>query len=260
MEMIDSVSEHENGYVDYMLVKNGMLGLKLYEQITHYEAEMERAVRLIERGHAFKSRPEIRRLLGRLRTRTIRWRGRIAGLREQRASMVIEEEGLRARYREMCQVPRVKSVYMRGSELTIITDTLYGDDQHGNWHRIGAFQDSVDLEKYQSNSLGIDGVRWKNLDGTRASPYPWSKSRLHAPTQVHQDGTVYCLGTAKVPLITALDKADHVEVVSIMVRYAECRGADNEIEKWPLVPKEEVPEWYLTSAFGVTNVWECSDG
>lgn len=191
---------------------------------------------------------------GRLQTEKTRLLGQLNLIREKLPAST----GFEELYRQIRAVPMVRDLYINGisgPELVIITETLYGRSYESEWHRIGAFQISIDLidtvsdEKFPSSGE-IKSVRWKNLQGTvkcGAGPSGTSVGEWQSPMYINSKGHSVCFGMDRSMLKKTLAEQDWLTVAKIVVRYPECAGQSNAIVNWPKVDASEVPGWYLTN-------------
>ena len=182
-----------------------------------------------------KKRSRAMRLAGRLRT--------LMAEREHLHGLVVQE--CLESCRRLIATPRVLSIRIERPDIICVTDVLYGKDHQGAWHRIGPFKIWFDLINPIPSS-----IRWVNLEG----PKVIGKAAVHGPPNIYAiqntdvPGTVTCFGTeATLSLEHAAKGRDYETIISVAVRYPECRGADGNtcIEQWPVVPLEEVPLWYI---------------
>src|SRR3989344_164609 len=180
------------------------------------------------------------------RSRATRLAGMLRTLREEREQIrgLVEQE-CRESYRRLIATPRVLSIRIERPNIICVTDALYGKDFRGCWHRIGPFEIWFDLVNPIRSS-----IRWVNLEG----PKVIGRALVHGPPNIYaqeqtkEPGMVTCFGTEATDLLDAAAKArDYETILSVAVRYPECRGADGNkcIEQWPVVPLEEVPLWYI---------------
>ncbi|HEY4525105.1 MAG TPA: hypothetical protein VJL39_01945 [Candidatus Paceibacterota bacterium] len=189
---------------------------------------------------------KVLRKISKKRSRATRLAGMLRTLREEREQIrgLVEQE-CRESYRRLIATPRVLSIRIERPNIICVTDALYGKDFRGCWHRIGPFEIWFDLVNPIRSS-----IRWVNLEG----PKVIGRALVHGPPNIYaqektkEPGMVTCFGTEATDLLDAAAKArDYETILSVAVRYPECRGADGNkcIEQWPVVPLEEVPLWYI---------------
>lgn len=222
-------------FTEFMLAQQGFITRTLDSQII----KLRSTIAGLEGAIAWHN-PDSnngRKKIGKKRTEVIQFTGQLNALEYKRRLVSRTETFLNNQYEEMRKVPRVKDTYVSGDNLYVLTDTLYGKDYVGAWHKIGRLEISIDAVR--PDPLRI---RWINLDGP--------KDGFHCPPNITEYGAAGCMGTATLPLTSALNTRDWPTVVAIVVRYPECRGKDfGVIERWPVVIPREVPEWYLVTKF-----------
>lgn len=186
-----------------------------------------------------------RRRAGSKRQEIVVLESKLHVLRGERSPLTSTEEVFREQYDEIMRIPRVLDAFIEEPRLACLTDALYGIDTYGGWHRIGRFKISFDLINPDRGSF-----QWINLDGV--------VGEYHAPPNIRHNanegyGHSTCMGGDVHDMLeNAKEKLDFPTIVSIMVRFPECRGTGNiaSIQAWPSVSRCDVPQWYLTT-FGV---------
>lgn len=224
-------SRDEERYIEYCLEHLGTSSSHLQQQIAdlHREISEVEAQIKIETGSFLSKR--IRRRLGKNTTELTRLQGRLAHAQAERAALDLGNDMYRDQWRRICAVPRVEDVAMKGNSLVVSTHPLFGKSNTSQWHRIGPFVITILLsgDRHQ--------MHWINLEG--------SMQNLQAPAGVQYTGAVGCIGNAESVLQAAFKKQDHVALVEIAVRYAECSGQNDNIRHWPQVAPDKVPSWYI---------------
>ena len=150
-------------------------------------------------------------------------------------------------YENILAIPRVKCVKIFRGGFVVYTDDLFGRDPQnietnrpGPWRRIGAMSHTI---KVVSTQRGLDSTcQWHN-------PEYHERGGHHAP-QIGASGYPGCHGyEADKVKEKALRQIRIDMLVAMYVRFSECFGKGSEnygsAPIWPLVDRNEVPEWYL---------------
>ncbi len=231
------IRKEENDFVTFLYRRRKQAREILEAELRGHEKKLVKTRHAIERTPRIDSQDI--KSIGALQNVVRQLEGKIETVKRAPAWKLPSYEELRAQYRKMCAVPRVKRVFVEENAICIETECLYGQFYRTGlfpwsrpcmtWHRIGQFLIWLKLDR--------DEVRWNNLTGT--------KDTMHAPTGIHSNGHASCLGTARDPIQSAFRTYEYERLASIVVRYAECAGQDPQrMMLWPTVKRSEVPQWY----------------
>jgi hypothetical protein len=208
--------------------------LVLNRKIEHASAEVERLHAL-----GLSSLANVT-AIGAEQTNITSMRGQLRDLQMLRDRMQTPHvPTLRDQYRRMMAIPCVRAVWVHESRIVCRTDPLFGQDHHWKWRRIGPFRISFEIRNPELKTF-----RWINLEG--------AKGIHHGPPNIatvpgQKFGTVGCPGDLALGIINkAAPLHDYATLLSFAVRYPECAGSvrTHTMNLWPLVPLDQVPEWY----------------
>lgn len=178
-----------------------------------------------------------RRKIGHQKTALIRLRGLLERAQQERFGTDLAFQEFLAQYAAIVSIPRVLSVELRPPRLELLTEPLFGFDQKGVWHRIGSMRTSYDLI-----APSVHSFTWENLDGPL--------DECHAPPNIGMTGYASCMGPVANSVVRdAVSRRDHVAICKLLLRYPESHGKTGIIEKWPVVPFEDLPPWYRETEF-----------
>jgi hypothetical protein len=181
---------------------------------------------------------EVLRKLGPKRTELKRLNGQLEAARRERLEANPSLKRYQDQYDNIWMIPRLMSVEFKAPRLELVTEPLFGLDRAGKWHRIGPMRASYDLSQEPSRYT----FTWENLDGPQDG--------YHAPPNIGSDRRSSCMGiVADTVVKDAIASKDHVAICKLLVRYPENHGTTGVIDRWPVVPLEEVPLWYRETTF-----------
>ena len=229
----------ESEYVAYLTQIRAELLTDADKEIRSARVQiMLRQALLSELCAEFRAR-EVTRKTGPTQTELQRLEEKLKLLIKERDPLNSAAEFFRMQYREILRVPRVSSAWVVPPRLVYRTDELFGRDHRSLWRRIGPFEISFDLINPSCSTM-----QWQNLEGPIGG---WHGPPNIANNQEKNIGFVSCMGTEASNIVSAArENYDYVSIVALSVRYAECPGhiSNVSIEKWPVVPGDELPPWY----------------
>jgi hypothetical protein len=226
------VGEDEQLFVEFCITHFGAVRDEISEKIIALDQQIVEQKRGMGRIANIAWTRKQRKRLSRKRSDLIRMEGERESLVQQRGVIPAQGEEYRVQWHDMCCTPRAEQLFFRGKSLVIMTLPLFGKDDSRIWHRIGPFLITIPLL-----AEGHDAIRWLNLDGGVA--------QMQGAAGIKLDGSVGCAGNAAIAFREAFSRHDHITLVEIAIRYAECTGQSDNLTKWPKVEVSEVPQWYL---------------
>ncbi len=221
----------EREYVEFCMCYLGKSQDQLLKEANLLRTHIQNIEIRIKGDLGHSSTKKIRKRIGRNKTELTRLHGLLNRVEAEDASQALAREMYKDQWHRIHNVPQVESIQFRGKSLVILTHPLFGKSTDSQWHRVGPFLISILLSGDRNQ------MHWINLEG--------AVKDMQAPAGVQLSGAVGCIGNAGPPLIDAFKRHDHVQLVEIAVRYAECSGQHDNLRLWPQVSPDDVPEWYI---------------
>lgn len=245
----EAETEEECSFINSMMTLHSAQCDTLEELIKATQAKLRWTEKFLEKSKNL-SRKAMRRHARKYsdaRTERIRLHGRLEQLLTERGEFDTKQrEKWRDQYRAIVETPRILAVHVENERVVWRTDVLFGKDMAHRWHRIGPYEISC-------NAIhpALSTIRWKNLDGPKKlnqSSLVWGPPNIFSHREEDDSGSVSCAGeVANDHVNSAARSHDFVLLTWVVVRYPECPGGpqNENMQKWPIVPASEVPQWYI---------------